>query len=133
MKKIAIIGALALGAFLIFNKVSGKSGAETAEDLPGITFAASVPLYPGTEFVSEGGGEYSQTAGEWARYEAWTLTLPDSKAKVVAFYDSKLTGAERDANDDYVTYTLKHGDKERTEVRVREDSVELFEFRKPRF
>lgn len=128
MKKLAIVAAVALVAVLVFKQASGT--AETAADLPGITFAASVPIFPGAEYADRTGGEHSRRAGEWHRYETWMFTLPAPRSEVVSFYDRHYPNAERDESDGNVSYEIDpDGTGKRAQIRVYEGELEITEYR----
>lgn len=129
MKKLVLLVGVALGAAVLFKATSG-SAPETAADLPGATFAASVPIYPGATYVDRTGGEHSDSARQRFRYETWMLKFQDPRDRVVAFYDGKYPNAERDAGGGDVQYTVDpDGTGKRVEIRVFEGELEITEFR----
>ena len=100
---LAVIGTMAGCSSL-------DSGQAASAALPGAVYAGQLPLYPSATFESAmGGTTHAGGVGGPVVSESlsWFFAVPDPPEQVLAFYQSKLAGAERGTTDeDETTLTL---------------------------
>ena len=123
---IALAGLAALAGLIL------GCGAQEAS-LPGAVYAAQVPVYPAATYESSMGGSSSYSIGGPATSEStsWFFKTSDSMAKVVEFYQARLSGARRETTDrGEVSFHLDPAgasDGEYVEVIVRPGTIQIHE------
>ena len=113
---------VAVTAFVSGCSTSSSNGGS----LPGAVYANQYPIYPSATLESAMGGTYSGSVGGPAVSESlsWFFKVSDPPEKVLAFYEGKLSGAERgvirgaDDTDDPTFTVVPAGAEEGEYVRV---------------
>jgi hypothetical protein len=98
---LAIAFGLAVGASVTACS-STDSGLAAGAALPGAVYAGQLPLYPSATFDGAmGGNTHAGGVGGPVVSDSlsWFFTVSDAPERVLAFYESKLPGAERGAWD----------------------------------
>jgi hypothetical protein len=124
---------LALVAALL---LAGCAVPGSATRLEGAVYAHQIPIYPSAQYDGTMGGTTSGSVGGPAisKSQSWFFKTDDSIEEVTAWYEEKLPGADKEPNEDGVTFTLVPDgadDGEKVSVWIHPGSFSISESVKP--
>jgi len=110
-------------ALIVIPVVGGVAGCARSSILPDATYAAHmIPIYPRATLADQmGSNSFGDEPGESWDGMAWWLRSKDDPEKIVEFYESKLTGWQREVDETgaIVFKTVPPDGEEGEEVYVR--------------
>lgn len=106
-----------------------------APSLDGAVYTEQIPVFPGAKLQDVAGGNYYDELGGPVTFESksWFFKVSD-KAKVIAFYQEKLPSANREEDDEGVTFTFAPAGAEEGEdvsIVIKEGELQISEVVKP--
>jgi len=128
----AVVAAAALAA-----AAAGCAAKPSQDLLPGAVYAASVvKVYGNAQLTNVLGNEsWGDGHDSYTQGQTWYFNTEDSQAKVLAFYEKLLPGAERTTNDDgSVTFRIVPAGAEKNEdvqVTVGDGEIRIGEHCRP--